>query len=78
MDLHTYIADTDRRRALAEGVNCNPDYLWQIATRRRNASTTLATAIEAFTRGEVTRASLRPDVWGPLPRSAPKPKRKAA
>lgn len=78
MDLHTYIADTGRRRSLAEGVNANPDYLWQIATGRRNASTSLATAIEAFTEGEVTRASLRPDVWGPTPRSSAKPKRKAA
>lgn len=78
MDLHTYIADTGRRRALADTVNANPDYLWQVATGRRNASTSLATAIEAATGGEVTRASLRPDVWGPPIRSAAKPKRKAA
>lgn len=77
MDLLTYIADMDRRRDLAAAVSASPDYLWQVATDRRKASTSLATSIEAETRGVVTRASLRPDVWGPVPR-ATRPKRKAA
>jgi DNA-binding transcriptional regulator YdaS (Cro superfamily) len=77
MDLLTYIEDMDRRRALATAVNSNPDYLWQVATGRRQASTSLAISIQVHTEGQVTRESLRPDVWGPMPRSA-KPKRKAA
>lgn len=74
MTLLEYIADMERRRELADGVDSNPDYLWQIATGRRNASTDLAKAIHDFTKGEVSRASIRPDVWD----EAPKPKRKAA
>jgi len=68
MDLNTYVADTARRRALATAVNSNPDYLWQVATGRRKASPSLAKAIEAATDGEVSRASIRPDLWGePFP-----------
>jgi DNA-binding transcriptional regulator YdaS (Cro superfamily) len=63
MDLLTYIADTARRRALATAVNSSPDYLWQVATGRRKASTDLAKAIDIATGGEVSRASLRSDVW---------------
>lgn len=67
MDLHTYIDDMGRRRDLAAATNTSPDYLWQIATRRRRASTDLAQAIERYTTVNgpetVSKASLRPDVW---------------
>lgn len=78
MDLLTYISDMGRRRALADAVNKSPDYLWQVATDRRKASTTLATDIDKATAGVVTRQSLRPDVWDSQPRARPKPKSKAA
>lgn len=64
MTLLTYISDMERREALATAVERSPDYLWQVATQRRRASTDLARAIETATAGQVTRASLRPDVWG--------------
>jgi DNA-binding transcriptional regulator YdaS (Cro superfamily) len=67
MDLNTYIADTTRRKDLAEKLQRNPVYLWQIATGRRRASTDLAQAIERATAElgpeTVTKESLRPDVW---------------
>lgn len=67
MDLNTFIADTDRRRALAERLKKNPSYLWQIATGRRRASTDLAQQIERETAElgpeQVPKESLRPDVW---------------
>ena len=36
-------------------------------TGRRSVSVALATAIEVATGGKVTRAELRPDLFGPLP-----------
>lgn len=73
MDLLTYISDMGRRRALAEYLGRNPVYLWQIATGRRRASTDLAQEIESATRilgpEEVSRSTLRPDVWGNVSRS---------
>lgn len=77
MDLSTFIADTGRRRALAERLGRNPSYLWQIATGRRRASTGLAQDIERETEAlgpePVPKESLRPDVWAatesPLPRN---------
>lgn len=80
MDLHTYISDTDRRRALAEATGTSPDYLWQLGTgwNGRKPSIDLAKAIERETArlgpATVTKEVLRPDVWG----ESPKPKRQKA
>lgn len=66
MDLNTFIADTQRRRLLAERLGKNPSYLWQIATGRRRASTDLAQEIERETEEiwkRVPKETLRPDVW---------------
>lgn len=67
MSLHTYIADTDARRRLAEAVGTSPEYLWQMATgwRGKRASRVMALAIERATNGTVTRQELRPDIWPP-------------
>lgn len=69
MDLHTYIDDMGRRRDLAAATKTSPDYLWQIATGRRRASTGLAQAIERYTTASgpetISKSSLRPDVWPP-------------
>ena len=69
MDLLTYIDDMGRRRALAEATGNSPDYLWQVATGRRRASTDLAMAIERYTTANgpetVGKSLLRPDVWPP-------------
>lgn len=70
MTLSEYIADTDRRRLLADAAGTIPDYLWQIATKRRKASPALARRIETATAGEVSRYELRPDVYGVGPREA--------
>lgn len=66
MTLHEYISDMDRRRALADEVGANHEYLWQVATgwRGRRASRILATSIERATDGVVTRYDLRPDLFG--------------
>lgn len=75
MDLLTFISDMDRRYELAERLDCSPDYLWQLAvkfqatgaTRPKRPSTDLARRIEKETADMghmVSKASLRPDVWG--------------
>lgn len=71
MDLLTYIAAMDQRKALAEKCGTSPEYLWQVATgwRARKPSVDLARKIEEATAGAVTRAELRPDIFGPLPPS---------
>jgi DNA-binding transcriptional regulator YdaS (Cro superfamily) len=69
MDLLSYIEDMGRRRELAEATGTSPDYLWQIATDRRRASTDLAKAIDEHTSKaegmHVEKGTLRPDVWPP-------------
>lgn len=70
MTFPEYIADPARRKALAEAVECNADYLWQIATKRRKASPKLVQKIEAATGHQFTRYDLRPDVYGVGPREA--------
>lgn len=64
MTLLDFITDMPRRSELAAAVGYSPDYLWQVATARRQASHKLARAIEAATHGQVTRFALRPDIFG--------------
>lgn len=77
MDLITYIADMDQRKALAEKCGTSPEYLWQVATgwRDRKPSIDLAKKIEEATGSEITRQELRPDVFGepakPVEQGAP-------
>jgi len=69
MDLHQFISEPTRRAALAAATDSNPDYLWQVATGRRRASTALAKEIETASAAigpePVPRWSVRPDVWEP-------------
>lgn len=69
MTLAEYIADADRRAALAKRLATSPQYLWQIATgwRDKRPSALFARKIEEATEGAVTRYELRPDVFGPAP-----------
>ena len=70
MDLETFIADMERRQQLARACNTSPVYLWQIAKgwNGRRAGSELAKAIERESERigpeRVSRASLRPDLWG--------------
>lgn len=72
MDLLTFIDDSARRKALAAATASSPDYLWQIATKRRTASPKLARLIDEKSREigpePVTKESLRPDIWEPQPK----------
>lgn len=70
MDLKKYIADPAARKALADALGSSPDYLWQIATgwNGRQSSPKLAARIEEATGGKVTRADLRPDIFGDTPK----------
>jgi DNA-binding transcriptional regulator YdaS (Cro superfamily) len=72
MTLAEYIADADRRAALAKRLATSPQYLWQIATgwRDKRPSALFARKIEEATEGAVTRYELRPDVFGPAPDEA--------
>jgi DNA-binding transcriptional regulator YdaS (Cro superfamily) len=65
MDLKTYIDQPNRRRDIATKLGCSPGYLWQLATgwRGRRPSAEFALKIEQATDGEVSRGSLRPDLW---------------
>ncbi len=73
MDLKTYLAEPGAKQALAEKLGTDPNYLWQIANgwNDRQASPKFAIRIEEATDGKVTRADLRPDIFG-------KPSKKAA
>ncbi|MFQ6309890.1 hypothetical protein [Lysobacter capsici] len=68
MDLQTFIADTGRRKLLADALGKSPDYLWQLGTgwNGRKPSPQLAMEIESATRDlgpeEVRCESLRPDM----------------
>lgn len=73
MRLSEYLVDVEARSKLARAIAASPDYLYQVATNRRQASPVLAFKIEQATNGAVTRADLRPDIFG-----APKPRKMAA
>lgn len=68
--LLAFIADPENRdlsqanRAwLAAVTESSPDYLWQIATGRRQASPRLAMKVDAKTSGRIPRSHLRSDLW---------------
>ena len=65
--LLSFISDTERRRLLAERVDSDPQYLWQVATGRRRASPGFAREIEGATAEigpfTVSKEDLRPDLW---------------
>lgn len=73
MDLHTYISDLERRRALANALDTNEGYLWQLAKgwRGRRPSPAFAQRIEEATERlgpeKVTKESL---IFGPAPAQA--------
>lgn len=66
MDMLEYISDTARRDELAKKLNTSPVYLRQIATRFRDrtCSPRFAIRIEEASDGQVSRESLRPDIFG--------------
>lgn len=56
---------TDSQRAkAAEKAGTSVGYLYLLAGGHRRASTDLAKKLEKATSKKVTRAELRPDVWG--------------
>jgi DNA-binding transcriptional regulator YdaS (Cro superfamily) len=68
MNLAQYFEDVKVREELARALSRSPDYLYQIATNRRQASPALAIAIEKATGGKVSRAELRSDIFGDEPK----------
>lgn len=62
--LHAYLKDRSRADALAEACGTKTVYLRHIALGNRKASGVLASRIHAETKGEVSRESLRPDIFG--------------
>jgi DNA-binding transcriptional regulator YdaS (Cro superfamily) len=63
--------DRDQIKALADACGTKPVYLSQVARGHRNASHTLAQAIQRATDGEVTVHDLRPDIYGDAPVQVP-------
>jgi DNA-binding transcriptional regulator YdaS (Cro superfamily) len=60
--------------ALAKAIGVTPAMVYQWLTGRRPVPAERCAAIEAATSGAVTRADLRPDLWG----DTPKPAKRAA
>jgi hypothetical protein len=73
MNLTDFIADPERRAALAAACETSGDWLYQIATgwNGRRASTDLAKLIERESERigpeRVPKELIRPDVWGDEP-----------
>jgi DNA-binding transcriptional regulator YdaS (Cro superfamily) len=72
MELREFISEPARLDRLAKKVKSHPGYLRQVATgwRGARASFNLALRIELATGGEVTKESLRPDIWGDKKKAA--------
>lgn len=84
MDLTAYLIDRcggtgkascPALAALAHSAEVSPSTLYMIALGHKRPGPALAARIDASTGGQVTRAELRPDVFGPGPARG---KRKAA
>lgn len=54
----------EAKKAFAEKLETSPAYLSQVANGHRNGSPAFAIAIERETGGAVTRAEIRPDIFG--------------
>ncbi|WP_153940371.1 transcriptional regulator [Acidithiobacillus thiooxidans] len=65
MNLISYL-DEFGNSALAQALGVTPSLISQWKTGRRNISPESAIRIERATAGAVTRAELRPDIFGPL------------
>ncbi len=74
MKLSDYLRTLDDagRTALAAQVSRRGSvgYLYQLAGGHRRASADMAVRLELATKGLVSRAELRPDLWGDVPRPA--------
>lgn len=69
MNLSEYFASQPgRKRELAAKLGMNPTYLWQLsaAWKGKRVTAELAIRIEEATQGAVTRAELRPDIFGDM------------
>lgn len=79
MDLKTYLEDPQRRASLVEALDTADGYMWQLATgwRGKRPSPEMAKRIEAATCGAVSRAELRPDLWGGAADPASEPREAA-
>ncbi len=69
MTLSEYV-QTHGREELAAAIGVGSAYLYQMAYGFRRVPAHRCLAIEAATKGAVTRYELRPDVFGPAPESS--------
>jgi len=67
MDMRTYWRSLSAaaKDEMARTLNCNRDYLAQIACGFRKGSPQMARQIESYTNGTVSKHELRPDVFEP-------------
>lgn len=66
MDIRTYALSHGGFPRVAEKLGFNAEFLRQVAKGRRRVSPQNAIRIERATQGAVTRADLRPDIFGPV------------
>ena len=66
MDIRTYANAQGGFPRVAEQLGFNAEFLRQVAKGRRRVSPQNAIRIEMATHGLVTRAELRPDIFGPI------------
>jgi len=52
---------------LASKLEISKTWLSLLVSRRKHPSAALATMIEKYTKGQVTREELRPDLYGEIP-----------
>jgi hypothetical protein len=66
MTLKDYLkqATTEERRSLWNNDPSRRQHIYGISSGRRRPSAQMAREIERLTGGMVTRADLRPDIWG--------------
>lgn len=65
MNIQQYRESKDMsRQELAEVIGCTAEYVRLVEKGERRPSVDMAKKIESLTDGEVTRAKVRPDIWG--------------
>lgn len=68
MDIATYLAEKElSQEAFAKQIGVSQGLVWQWLDGRTRITAERAIEIDEKTNGEITKADLRPDIFGPAP-----------
>lgn len=67
MDLKTYCSTVESQTSLAKRLGVSQGFIWQVLNGRSRITAERAIAIEKVTEGKVSKHTLRPDIFGPVP-----------